>query len=131
MCLPSIALNLAFPSSFIFKSCMLTDCAIISLDCFTTSCVYSIVFSWKAVIASSKCSIDFFVAVSIALLRCSETSENFRSLMSLQGSDDLLSARRSSAVSVEEFLLSGGPSSSAAVRVAVIHDIKVEEGERQ
>ena len=31
---------------------------------------------------------------------------------------------------MEEFLLSGGPSSSAAVRV-VVHDIKEEEGERQ
>ena len=32
---------------------------------------------------------------------------------------------------VEEFFLSGGPSSSAAVRVVVVHDIKEEEGERQ
>ena len=32
---------------------------------------------------------------------------------------------------VEEFLLSGGPSSSAAVRVVLVHDIKEEEGERQ
>ena len=34
-------------------------------------------------------------------------------------------------VSVEEFFLSGGPSSSAAVRVVVVHDIKEVEGERQ
>ena len=33
--------------------------------------------------------------------------------------------------SVEEFFLSGGPSSSAAVRVVVVNDIKEEEGERQ
>ena len=32
---------------------------------------------------------------------------------------------------VEEFFLSGGPSSSADVRVVVIHDIKEVEGERQ
>ena len=32
---------------------------------------------------------------------------------------------------VEEFFLSGGPSSSAEVRVIVIHDIKEVEGERQ
>ena len=32
---------------------------------------------------------------------------------------------------MEEFLLSGGPSSSAAVRVVLVHDIKEEEGERQ
>ena len=32
---------------------------------------------------------------------------------------------------MEEFFLSGGPSSSAAVRVVVIHDIKEVEGERQ
>ena len=32
---------------------------------------------------------------------------------------------------VEEFLLSGVPSSSAAVRVVLVHDIKEEEGERQ
>ena len=34
-------------------------------------------------------------------------------------------------VTVEEFLLSGGPISSAAVRVVLVHDIKEEEGERQ
>ena len=32
---------------------------------------------------------------------------------------------------MEEFLLSGGPSSSAAVRVVLVHEIKEEEGERQ
>ena len=32
---------------------------------------------------------------------------------------------------MEEFFLSGGPSSSAEVRVDVIHDIKEVEGERQ
>ena len=32
---------------------------------------------------------------------------------------------------VEEFFLSGGPSSSAEVRVVVIHDIKEVEGVRQ
>ena len=32
---------------------------------------------------------------------------------------------------MEEFFLSGGPSSSAAVRVVVIHDIKEVEGESQ
>ena len=32
---------------------------------------------------------------------------------------------------MEDFFLSGGPSSSAAVRVVVVHDIKEEEGERQ
>ena len=32
---------------------------------------------------------------------------------------------------MEEFFLSGEPSSSAAVRVVVIHDIKEVEGERQ
>ena len=32
---------------------------------------------------------------------------------------------------MEELLLSWGPSSSAAVRVVVVHDIKEEEGERQ
>ena len=32
---------------------------------------------------------------------------------------------------VEEFLLSVGPSSSAAVRVVSVHDIKEVEGERQ
>ena len=32
---------------------------------------------------------------------------------------------------MEEFFLSGGPSSSAEVRVVVIHDIKEVEGERQ
>ena len=32
---------------------------------------------------------------------------------------------------VEEFFLSGGPSSSTAVRVVVVHDIKEEESERQ
>ena len=32
---------------------------------------------------------------------------------------------------VEEFSLSGGPSSSAEVRVVVVHDIKEVEGERQ
>ena len=32
---------------------------------------------------------------------------------------------------MEEFLLSGGPRSSAAVRVVVVQDIKEEEGERQ
>ena len=42
-----------------------------------------------------------------------------------------LSLSSSRAVSVEEFLLSGGPSSSAAVRVVVVHDIKEGEGERQ
>ena len=31
----------------------------------------------------------------------------------------------------QEFFLSGGPSSSAEVRVVVIHDIKEVEGERQ
>ena len=29
---------------------------------------------------------------------------------------------------MEKFLLSGGPNSSAAVRVVVVHDIKEEEG---
>ena len=33
--------------------------------------------------------------------------------------------------SVEEFFLSGGPSSSVEVRVVVIHDIKEVEGARQ
>ena len=33
--------------------------------------------------------------------------------------------------SVEDFLLSGGPSSSAAVRVVSVHDIKEEEGDKQ
>ena len=32
---------------------------------------------------------------------------------------------------MEKFLLSGGPSYSAAVRVVLVHDIKEEEGERQ
>ena len=32
---------------------------------------------------------------------------------------------------VEEFFLSGGPSSSAEVRVVVVHDIKEVEGESQ
>ena len=32
---------------------------------------------------------------------------------------------------MEEFLLSWGPSSSAAVRVVLVHDIKEEDGERQ
>ena len=32
---------------------------------------------------------------------------------------------------MEEFFLSGGPSSSAEVRVVVIHDIKEVEGVRQ
>ena len=32
---------------------------------------------------------------------------------------------------MEEFLQSGRPSSSAAVRVVLVHDIKKEEGERQ
>ena len=32
---------------------------------------------------------------------------------------------------MEELFLSGGPISSAEVRVVVIHDIKEEEGERQ
>ena len=32
---------------------------------------------------------------------------------------------------MEEFFLSGGPSSSAAVRVVVVRDIKEVEGERQ
>ena len=32
---------------------------------------------------------------------------------------------------MEEFLLSGSPSSSAEVRMVVVHDIKEEEGERQ
>ena len=32
---------------------------------------------------------------------------------------------------MEEFLLSEGPSSSAAVRVVLVHDIKEEEGEEQ
>ena len=32
---------------------------------------------------------------------------------------------------MEEFLESGGPSSSAAVRVVKVHDIKEEEGERK
>ena len=32
---------------------------------------------------------------------------------------------------MEEFFLSRGPSSSAAVRVVVVHDIKEEESERQ
>ena len=32
---------------------------------------------------------------------------------------------------MEEFLLSWGPSSSAAVRVVSVHDITEEEGERQ
>ena len=32
---------------------------------------------------------------------------------------------------MEEFLLSGGPSSSAEVRMVVVHDIKEVEGERQ
>ena len=34
-------------------------------------------------------------------------------------------------IAVEELFLSGGPISSAAVRVAVIHDSKEDEGERQ
>ena len=32
---------------------------------------------------------------------------------------------------MEEFLLSSGPSSSPAVRVVLVYDIKEEEGERQ
>ena len=32
---------------------------------------------------------------------------------------------------MEEFKKSGGPSSSAAVRVVLVHDVKEEEGERQ
>ena len=32
---------------------------------------------------------------------------------------------------MEEFLLSGGPSSSAALRVVLVQDIKDEEGERK
>ena len=32
---------------------------------------------------------------------------------------------------MEEFLKSGGPSSSAAVRVVLVHDIKEEKGESQ
>ena len=32
---------------------------------------------------------------------------------------------------MEEFFLSRGPSSSAAVRMVVVHGIKEEEGERQ
>ena len=41
------------------------------------------------------------------------------------------SASTSALTVVEEFLLSRGPSSSAAVRVVLVHDIKEEEGERQ
>ena len=41
------------------------------------------------------------------------------------------SSRVTLSTSEEEFLLSGGPSSSAAVRVVLVHDIKEEEGERQ